>query len=216
MADRNDLVALYARVSTHKQDEELQLPRLRRLAEARGLTIYKEYQDEASGKDGNRPAWKELMLDAQEGKFGTIMAVKLDRIMRSVVNLNNVLGQLEVYNVRLVTEDMGEVDPSKPNSKLIMQVIGAIAEWERETISQRTKDALDAKKASGIKLGRKPLTDLPLKDMAEDRINGLSWNQIAKKYRVSKGTVINRKGMIEEYIARVQDDQENGAVNKGD
>lgn len=201
MPERNDLVALYARVSTKKQDEELQLPRLRRLAEARGLTVYKEYQDEASGKDANRPAWKELMLDAQEGKFGTIMAVKLDRIMRSVVNLNNVLGQLEVFNVRLVTEDMGEVDPSKPNSKLIMQVIGAIAEWERETISQRTKDALQAKRDQGVRLGRKMQTDLPLKDIAEDRIKGLSWNQISQKYRISKGTLFNRKEIIEGYIA---------------
>ena len=49
-----------------------------------GLTVYKEYQDEASGKDANRPAWKELMLDAQEGKFAIVMAVKLDRVMRSV------------------------------------------------------------------------------------------------------------------------------------
>lgn len=198
--DRDSLVALYARVSTKKQDEELQLPRLRRLAEARGLTVYREYQDEASGKDANRPAWKDLMADAQDGKFGTVMAVKLDRIMRSVVNLNNVLGQLEVYNVRLVTEDMGEIDPKKPNSKLIMQVIGAIAEWERETISQRTKDALEAKKAQGIRLGRKMQTDLPLKDIADDRMKGLSWNQISKKYRISKGTLFNRKDIIEGYI----------------
>lgn len=209
MPERNDLVALYARVSTKKQDEELQLPRLRRLAEARGLTVYKEYQDEASGKDANRPAWKELMLDAQDGKFGTIMAVKLDRIMRSVVNLNNVLGQLEVFNVRLVTEDMGEVDPSKPNSKLIMQVIGAIAEWERETISQRTKDALQAKRDQGVRLGRKMQTDLPLKDIAEDRIKGLSWNQISQKYRISKGTLFNRKEIIEGYIAEKSEGGQN-------
>lgn len=51
MEDKPTYVALYARVSTDKQDETLQLPRLRQMAQQRSLTIYKEYQDEASGKD---------------------------------------------------------------------------------------------------------------------------------------------------------------------
>lgn len=197
---RQDTVALYARVSTKKQDEELQLPRLRRLAETRGLTVYREYQDEASGKDQNRPAWKDLMNDAREGKFGCIMSVKLDRVMRFVVNLNTVMSQLKVYNVRLITEDMGEIDPSKPNGKLIMQVIGAIAEWERETISSRTRDALDEKKAQGIRLGRKVRDDIPLSQIAEYRRNGVSWNSIVKLTGIPKGTLFARKREIEDFL----------------
>lgn len=197
---RQDTVALYARVSTKKQDEELQLPRLRRLAETRGLTVYREYQDEASGKDQNRPAWKDLMNDAREGKFGYIMSVKLDRVMRFVVNLNTVMSQLKVYNVRLITEDMGEIDPSKPNGKLIMQVIGAIAEWERETISSRTRDALDEKKAQGIRLGRKVRDDIPLSQIAEYRRNGVSWNSIVKLTGIPKGTLFARKREIEDFL----------------
>lgn len=197
---RQDTVALYARVSTKKQDEELQLPRLRRLAETRGLTVYREYQDEASGKDQNRPAWKDLMNDAREGKFGYIMSVKFDRVMRFVVNLNTVMSQLKVYNVRLITEDMGEIDPSKPNGKLIMQVIGAIAEWERETISSRTRDALDEKKAQGIRLGRKVRDDIPLSQIAEYRRNGVSWNSIVKLTGIPKGTLFARKREIEDFL----------------
>ena len=197
---RQDTVALYARVSTKKQDEELQLPRLRRLAETRGLTVYREYQDEASGKDQNRPAWKDLMNDAREGKFGYIMSVKLDRVMRFVVNLNTVMSQLKVYNVRLITEDMGEIDPSKPNGKLIMQVIGAIAEWERETISSRTRDALDEKKAQGIRLGRKVRDDIPLSQIAEYRRNGVSWNSIVKLTGIPKGILFARKREIEDFL----------------
>ena len=197
--DRANAVALYTRVSTNKQDEMLQLPRLRRLAETRGLTVYREYMDEASGKDQNRPAWKDLMRDAKEGCFGCIMAVKLDRVMRSVVNLNTVMSQLKVYNVRLITEDMGEIDPSKPNGKLIMQVIGAIAEWERETISSRTKDSLEEKKAQGIRLGRKSRDDIPLAEIAEMRASGLSWNAIVKRTGIPKGTLFSRKEEIEKY-----------------
>ena len=55
------IVALYARVSTILQDELIQLPRLREVAAQRGYQIYKEYTDEASGKDGNRPGWKALI-----------------------------------------------------------------------------------------------------------------------------------------------------------
>ena len=204
MTDREHMVALYARVSTKKQDETLQLPKLRNLAKSRGFTVYREYQDEASGKDANRPAWKELMHDAQEGCFAVVMAVKLDRIMRSVVNLNTVLGQLQVYNVKLVTEDMGEIDPDKPNGKLILQVIGAIAEWERDIIRSRTQEALDEKKAQGIRLGKKARDDIPLQEIAEDRKAGMSWNQISAKYRIPKATLMSRAKLVESYISGVR------------
>ena len=58
------IVALYARVSARKQDETDQLPRLNEAARNRGYMIYREYSDEASAKDANRPGWKDLMRDA--------------------------------------------------------------------------------------------------------------------------------------------------------
>ena len=201
MTERSEIVALYARVSTKKQDETLQLPKLRRLAQSRGLTVYKEYQDEASGKDANRPAWKELMRDAQEGKFGIVMAVKLDRVMRSVIHLNSIIGQLEVYKVKLITEDLGEIDVSKPNGKLIMQVISALAEWERDIISNRTIAALAEKKAQGVRLGKKMRDDIPLQQIAEDRIAGKSWNTISKERGIPKSTLMDRRKVIEDDLA---------------
>lgn len=62
-------VALYARVSTVDQDERLQLPRLRQVAELRGYTVVGEYTDEASGRDANRPGWKALLSDARAGSW---------------------------------------------------------------------------------------------------------------------------------------------------
>jgi len=206
--EKKERVALYARVSTTKQDETLQLPRLRKLAELRGFEIYKEYQDEASGKDQFRPSWQNLMADAKEHRFDAIMVVKLDRVMRSVVNLNTVLGQLQVYKVRLITEDMGEINPNNPNGKLLMQFLAAIAEWERETISTRTREALEEKKAAGIRLGRKPRDDLPLREIAQDRINGLSWNAISKARGIAKGTLMSRKEEVERFIESIGGDSE--------
>ncbi|WP_400209407.1 recombinase family protein [Methanomethylophilus alvi] len=149
------IVAIYVRVSTRKQDETNQLPRLREIAKNRGFEIYREYSDEASAKDANRPGWKELMDDASNHKFDAILVTKLDRVMRSLVQLNITMSNLQTYCVKLICADIGEIDCSTPMGKVQMQIIGAIAEWEREIIVQRTKEGIDARKARGAKLGRK-------------------------------------------------------------
>ncbi len=63
------IVAIYVRVSTRKQDETNQLPRLREIAKNRGFEVFNEYSDETSAKDANRPGWKELMEDASKHRF---------------------------------------------------------------------------------------------------------------------------------------------------
>lgn len=192
------IAALYARVSTQdgRQDETLQLPRLRELAQARGYTVYREYTDEASGKDANRPGFRDMMADAREHRFDVIMAVKLDRIMRSVVNLDTILQQLDAYGVQLDCLDLGLIDTKTPNGKLQVQLIGAIAEWERETISSRTRDGLAARRARGVRLGRKPRADIPLRTIAALRQSGESWVQIARELHIAKSTIMDRRDEI--------------------
>ena len=150
-------VAIYVRVSTKKQDETNQLPYLREIANKRGFEIYREYSDEASAKDANRPGWKELMQDASEHRFEAILVTKLDRVMRSLLQLNITMTNLQTYGVKLICADIGEIDYTSPMGKVQMQIIGAIAEWEREIIVQRTKEGIEAKRARGIHLGRKKI-----------------------------------------------------------
>ena len=196
------IVAIYVRVSTRKQDETNQLPRLREIAKNRGFEVFNEYSDEASAKDANRPGWKELMEDASNHKFDAILVTKLDRVMRSLVQLNITMSNLQAYNVKLICADIGEIDCSTPMGKVQMQIIGAIAEWEREIIVQRTKEGLEARKARGAKLGRKRRDDIPLDTIATLRMNGSSWNLISKDLRIPKATLMRRKPEVEDLILR--------------
>ncbi len=195
-------MAIYVRVSTRKQDETNQFPRLREIAKNRGFEIYREYSDEASAKDANHPGWKELMEDASNHKFDAILVTKLDRVMRSLVQLNITMSNLQTYNVKLICADIGEIDCSTPMGKVQMQIIGAIAEWEREIIVQRTKEGLEARKARGAKLGRKKRDDLPLDSIATLRASGCSWNVISRDLKIPKATLIRRKAEVEELIAK--------------
>ena len=162
-------VAIYSRVSTHDQDEQLQVPRLRDFCNRLGYEIYKEYSDVASGKNANRPGWKALQSDARRGEFEAIIVVKLDRIMRSLAQLLDVLQ---------------------------ISIIAMVAQWEREIISERTKEALRAKKAKGEVLGR-PSTDFPLHRAALLRIEGKSWKAIAEDLGIPRTTLNNHRKEIE-------------------
>ncbi|AMH95444.1 resolvase domain-containing protein [methanogenic archaeon ISO4-H5] len=196
------IVAIYVRVSTRKQDETNQLPRLREIAKNRGFEVFNEYSDEASAKDANRPGWKELMEDASNHRFDAILVTKLDRVMRSLVQLNITMSNLQTYNVKLICADIGEIDCSTPMGKVQMQIIGAIAEWEREIIVQRTKEGLEARKARGAKLGRKRRDDIPFDTIATLRMNGSSWNLISKDLRIPKATLMRRMPEVEDLISR--------------
>jgi DNA invertase Pin-like site-specific DNA recombinase len=170
-------VAIYIRVSTKKQDETNQLPCLREMAKNRGFEIFREYSDEASAKDFNRPGWRDLMQDAKEHKFDAILVTKLDRVMRSLVQLNITMTDLQSYNVKLISADIGEIDFTTPKGKVQMQIIGAIAEWEREIIVQRTREGIEARKAKGVHLGRKRRDESPLIPSPPFALPGTHGNQ---------------------------------------
>ena len=204
--DRNRVVrmkvAIYVRVSTKKQDEINQLPRLREIAKNRGFEIFREYSDEASAKDANRPGWKGLIQDAAEHKFDAILVTKLDRVMRSLVQLNITMTDLQSYNVKLICADIGEIDFTTPMGKVQMQIIGAIAEWEREIIAQRTREGIEARKAKGIRLGRKRRDDIPIDTIATLRMSGNSWRSITRDLHIPKTTLMRRREEIEALIKK--------------
>ena len=133
-------VALYARVSTcNGQDPEMQLSELREYASRRGWTITSEYVDQGvSGSKESRPELNQLMADAHRRKFDAVLVWKIDRFGRSLKHLVNALADLCAYGVAFVSF-RDNLDLSTPSGRLMFQIIGAMAEFERSLIQERVK-----------------------------------------------------------------------------
>lgn len=205
------IVALYARVSTDKQDELNQLPQLRHLAMHNGYRIFGEYTDIASGrsKANDRPGWQKLMKDARAGNFDRILVIKLDRVMRSLKQLLSLLEILDELRISLECGDIGIIDTKSSAGKLQMQIVGAVAEWEAGIISERTRSALAAKKARGIKLGRPIERGFDFETAARLIMSGHSREQVAKKLNVTVYDINNRRKQINETIEQIKKEEEN-------
>ncbi len=150
--------AFYVRVSTsnHHQDPEMQLGDLRPFAAARGWQLVEEYVDRMTGSKESRPALNRLMADAKQRKFDVVVVWKLDRFARSLKHLINALAEFEALGVAFVSL-RDNLDLSTPSGRLMFQIIGAMAEFERSLIQERVCAGLRNARAKGRTLGRPKL-----------------------------------------------------------
>ena len=182
-------VALYARVSTLNghQDPEMQLSELREYATRRGLSIHEEYVDQGvSGSKESRPALNRLMTDAQKCRFDAVLVWKIDRFGRSLKHLVNSLADLSAYGISFISL-RDNLDLSTPSGRLMFQIIGAMAEFERALIQERVRAGLRNAKAKGKRIGR-PRQEVDSSKVLELRAQGLSWRDFrAPKARAGYG-----------------------------
>src|SRR5262249_10265309 len=147
---------------------------------SRGWTIAEEYIDRGvSGAKASRPALNRLMTDAGQRKFDIVLVWKLDRFGRSLRHLVNALAELEALGVAFVSL-RDNLDLTTPAGRLMFQIIGAMAEFERALIQERVKGGLRNARAKGKRLGR------PRVFVSETRVEmlralGASWRMIAKE-----------------------------------
>jgi len=181
-------VALYARVSTlNHQDPEMQRAELREYAGRRGWTVVQEYVDQGvSGSKESRPALNRLMSDAQRRAFDAILIWKIDRFGRSLKHLVNALAEFGALGVAFISL-RDNLDLSTPSGRLMYQIIGAMAEFERALIQERVRAGLRNARAKGKRLGR-PRAIVDAYKIATLRVQGRSWMQIVSELRISKGT----------------------------
>jgi DNA invertase Pin-like site-specific DNA recombinase len=181
-------VALYARVSTlNNQDPEMQLSELREYAARRGWQIVEEFTEQGvSGCKESRPALNRLMSDACRRRFDAILVWKIDRFGRSLKHLVNSLAELAALGVAFISL-RDNLDLSTPSGRLMFQIIGAMAEFERALIQERVRAGLRNARSKGKKLGR-PRVVVDASQIASLRAQGRSWSQIRDETGVSKGT----------------------------
>jgi DNA invertase Pin-like site-specific DNA recombinase len=183
-------IALYARVSTlNGQNPETQLVELREYAARRGWEIVSEYVDAGvSGSKDSRPSLNRMMAHAQQRKFDAICVWKLDRFGRSLKHLVTTIAELEALGVTFVSLK-DNWDLSTPSGRLMFQIVGAMAEFERELIRERIRAGMRRRKLEGYALGRAPLS-VDHEALVADRLAGMSLTKVAKKYGVSRSSVV--------------------------
>ena len=181
-------VALYARVSTlNNQDPEMQLAELREYAGRRGWQIVEEFTDQGvSGCRESRPALNRLMSDACRRRFDAVLVWKIDRFGRSLKHLVNALAELAALGVAFISL-RDNLDLSTPSGRLMFQIIGAMAEFERALIQERVCADIRNARAKGRRLGR-PRVIVDASRVAALRARGNSWSQVQAELGVSKGT----------------------------
>lgn len=189
--DEHKRAALYVRVSTDKQTVENQIARLSEIAKGRGWEITATYNDAGiSGAKGrkDRPGLNEMLKDAQRCKFDVVMAWSIDRLGRSLIDLLGTIQTLEACGVDLYL-DQQALDTTTPAGRLMFQVTGAFAEFERSMIQQRVRAGLKRAVASGKRLGR-PLNDPAAVTKARAALaRGAGIRKVAGQVGLGVGTV---------------------------
>ena len=188
----------YARISTllKGQSVQNQLVPIREFAEARGFELTKEYIDEGiSGSRETRPGLDQLVRDARHGKFKVIIVAALDRASRSTKHMLSFIDEMRHYGVSLISL-RENLDFTSPTGAMVLTVLSAVANLERQIISERIRIALATKKAiaerNGLpwKVGRPTVATREMAVKVKDlRDQGVSIRKIADRLSIGKSTV---------------------------
>ncbi len=183
--------AIYARISTLRQDEGMQIADLRELAQRHKWEIVTEYIDKGvSGSKESRAELNKLMKDAKRRKFDVVMVWKFDRFARSLKHLITTLEEFDHLGIDFVSHQEA-VDTSTPAGKALFSMIAVMAEFERELIRERVMAGLENAKRKGVQLGRRE-TRFDVNEAILMRKEGKSWRAIGKKLGISKTVVYRR------------------------
>ena len=140
--------------------------------------------------NGNTDAWTInfgfIVTDAHRRKFDAVLVWKIDRFGRSLKHLVNALADLCAYGVAFVSF-RDNLDLSTPSGRLMFQIIGAMAEFERSLIQERVKAGLRNARAKGKRLGR-PVASVDASRIMAMRDSGLSWREISGELGIGVAT----------------------------
>src|SRR5271168_3097539 len=180
---------IYARVSTSDQHLENQVLDLRKLAAQRGFEVVREYCDRGiSGSKARRAGLDAMMADARRGEFSVVLVAAFDRIARSTKNFLEIVDELGAMRIEFISAREA-IDTSGPMGRMFLTMVGSIAELERSLIVERIRAGMRRARMEGQRLGRAPL-NIDHDALVRDRLAGKSLTTVAKKYGVSRASVV--------------------------
>lgn len=180
-------IATYLRVSTDKQSVDSQKHALKAyIARQEGWKHTAEYTDIESALK-SRPGRNELMEDVLRRKFDIVCVYRFDRFARSLKDLIESLNFFQENNIDFISVSEN-IDTTTPAGRLMFHMIGAMAEFERNLLSERVKAGMRAAEAKGRKAGR-PLVDVDIKEMKKLKAEGLSLRQISRRVGISPASI---------------------------
>lgn len=184
----------YARVSSADQNLARQLEQLK------SENTDKIFEDKASGATTKRPAFQQMMEYVREGD--TIVVCSMDRLARNLTDLLNTTKELQAkgVSIRFLKESIF-LDASGNDvamTKLLMSMLGAVAEFERSMIRERQREGIELAKKRGVYKGRKP-TDAAIIEKAREKINlGIPLAKVAREAGIARSTLYRRLQQMEQ------------------
>lgn len=171
----------YARTSTLDQEAGLEA----QLRELEALHCEKVFREQASSV-GPRKALEQALEFTREGD--TLVVTKLDRLARSVPHMWEIIRKLQAKSVSVHIVNLG-IDTNTPTGKLMLNVLGGVAEFEREMMLERQREGIAKAKAEGKYRGRKPTVRAKADQIKTMHAEGVSLSEIARRLSIGKASV---------------------------
>lgn len=174
----------YLRVSTDEQGDsglglEAQAAAIKVYCAAQGHELAGMVREIESSR-GKRPILEDVLQHVEQGTYDGLIVAKLDRLSRSVVQANEIHDRLAKCDAALIALDLN-VDTSTAVGRMMMNVLATVAQWERDTIGERTRSALRAKRERGEPVGRRRVISDTVRARAQElRSYGCTYKQIGE------------------------------------
>lgn len=159
----------YARVSTKDQELNVQKDLITKYCHTHGYNLIDIIEDKMSGKSKTRPGWDIIMTSVEDENIDGVVFLRADRIARSTKNLLSIVDEFVLHKIKLISikDPMFQGDLESPQGKLIVTVMGAMAEFEANIIAERMREGKERARLVGTKSG---------KPMHRPKIN-IDWNK---------------------------------------
>jgi putative DNA-invertase from lambdoid prophage Rac len=179
----------YTRVSTIDQDTANQLLEI----QSAGYTIephrYIEEHISGSVEAFKRPCFLQLTQKLEQGD--TLVVTKLDRLGRDSINVQQTVHWFTEQGIRLIVLQLGNLDLTSSSGALMIKVLSAVADFERQLIIERVQSGLARAKANNVRLGRPPKTSQnDQQEIVSKLAHGVTVSQLARDYGISRASVI--------------------------